>query len=65
MKKQIKKTITKKSVVENSEEPQNEKSEEFKRFEEGLKAIFSLSPEQAKRIREEKPLPDPDQKKIN
>jgi hypothetical protein len=50
------------SEVENSEKDTNGKSEEFVNFENALKAIFSLSPEEAKRIREEPVPPDPDAK---
>lgn len=39
----------------NSEESQSEKSEEFKQFERGLKSIFSLKPDEARRIREHYP----------
>lgn len=54
--------MKKKNEVKNSEpkKEEEEKSEEFLRFEEGLKLIFSLSPEEAKRIREEPVPPDPD-----
>ena len=50
--------MPKKTVVKKSEQDQSEnvKSEEFKRFEQGLKAIFSLNPKEAKRIREEFPV---------
>ena len=53
----------KKNAPENLEQSPNEekKSEEFLRFEEGLRAIFSLSPEEAKRIRESPLPPDPDE----
>ena len=54
--------MKKKNEVKNlePEKEEEEKSEEFLRFEEGLKLIFSLSPEEAKRIREMPVPPDPD-----
>lgn len=57
--------IQKKNEAENleKEKPEEEKSEEFLRFEEGLKLIFSLSPEEARRIREMPVPPDPDDPK--
>ncbi len=50
-----KKRVNKPNDQTNSEESQSEKSEEFLRFEEGLRKIFSLSPEEARRIREKYP----------
>ncbi len=47
--------------LSNSEETENEKSEEFKNFENALKDIFSLSPEKAKEIRESKPKRKPEE----
>ena len=45
--------MAKKNEVKNSERSsEEENSEERKNFEEALRAIFSLSPEQAKAIRE-------------
>ena len=57
--------MKKKNEAKNSEleKKDEEKSEEFLRFEEGLRAIFSLSPEDAKRIREMPVPPDPDDPK--
>lgn len=54
--------MKKKNEVKNLEQEKQdeEKSEEFLRFEEGLRAIFSLTPEEAKRIREMPVPPDPD-----
>ena len=55
--------MEKKKEVENSEKEQseNEKSEEFLKFEQGLKDIFSLTPEEARKIREEFPVKPPDE----
>lgn len=57
--------MKKKNEVKNlePEKQEEEKSEEFLRFEEGLRAIFSLTPEEAKRIREMPVPPDPDDPK--
>ena len=49
----------KKNEVKPSErENEEENSEERQNFENALKAIFSLSPEEAKKIRESKPEPE-------
>jgi len=55
----MKKTIKKKEVT-ISEESQSEESEEYQNFVQGLKKIFSLTPEQAKAIRESPVPPAPD-----
>jgi hypothetical protein len=56
----MKKKIKEKSEVPISEESQSEESEEYQNFVQGLKKIFSLTPEQAKAIRESPVPPDPD-----
>ena len=49
-----------KNEVTNSDQSQSEESEEYQNFVQGLKKIFSLTPEQAKAIRESPVPPDPD-----
>ena len=56
----MKKKIKEKREVPISEESQSEESEEYQNFVQGLKQIFSLTPEQAKAIRESRVPPDPD-----
>jgi hypothetical protein len=56
----MKKRIKEKSEVPKSDQSQNEESEEYRNFVQGLKKIFSLTPEQAKAIRESPIPPDPD-----
>jgi hypothetical protein len=46
----------KKKEVEKLEKEPEEQSEEYKRFEHGLKTIFGLSTEEARKIREEFPV---------
>lgn len=52
--------MAKKKEVKNSETDSEEKSEERVNFENALKAIFSLSPEQARAIRESEPDEEPE-----
>jgi hypothetical protein len=59
----MKKKIKEKNEVPNLEQSQNEESEEYRNFVQGLKQIFSLTPEQAKAIRESPIPPDPDAEK--
>ena len=61
----MKKKISVKDEARNSDQSENEKSEEFVRFEQGLIKIFSLTPEQARAIRESPIPPDPDAGKEN
>jgi hypothetical protein len=46
------------SDPKNSENSESEKSDEFLKFEEAMKKIFSLSPDEAKKIREKYPDPE-------
>ena len=52
--------MAKKKEVKNYETELNDGSEEWLNFERGMKAIFSLTPEQAKAIRESKPDEEPE-----
>ena len=58
------KKIKEKIEVPISEESQSEESEEYQNFVQGLKQIFSLTPEQAKAIRKSPVPPDPDAQKM-
>lgn len=53
--------MAKKKEVSNSENDNEEKSEERVKFESALKLIFSLSPEQARAIRESEPDEEPEE----
>ncbi len=58
-------TPKKPNEAKNSGESQNEKSEEFLKFEEGLRAIFSLTPEQVKQIVDNPSPKDPEENQTN
>lgn len=53
--------MAKKKEAKNSEIKSEKKSEERVNFENALKAIFSLSPEQARAIRESEPDEEPEE----
>jgi hypothetical protein len=55
--------MAKKKEVKNSEKELNDGSVEWQNFERGLKQIFSLTPEQAKAIREERVPKEPKRKR--
>ena len=54
--------MAKKKEVKTSETYTSDGSEEWQNFERGLKQIFSLTPQQAKVIRESKPNQEPEEK---